>query len=182
MIAERLNIPDLLLLTPRVFEDDRGYFFESYNQKTFEAASGLHTQFVQDNESLSRKGVIRGLHFQAPPYAQAKLVRVLRGAVYDVAVDLRKASPTYGKWAGALLSAENKKQLYIPEGFAHGFAVLEHETIFAYKCSQYYHRESEVCLSWDDQHIGINWPVAVPIISQKDSEGAVGFADYKSPF
>lgn len=182
MTAESLSIPDLLLLAPRVFEDDRGYFFESFNQRTFEEITNLPTRFLQDNESLSKKGVLRGLHFQKPPHAQAKLVRVVRGAVYDVAVDLRKESPTYGKWDGALLSAENKLQLYIPAGFAHGFAVMEHDTVFAYKCSGYYHKQSEVCIAWDDPAIGINWPVEVPIISQKDREDAIAFDTFESPF
>lgn len=182
MTATPLSIPDLLLIKPKVFEDERGYFFESFNQEAFEMATGLTTVFVQDNESLSRKGVLRGLHFQAPPHAQAKLVRVVHGAVYDVAVDLRKGSPTYGQWDGALLTAANKHQLYVPEGFAHGFAVMDHDTIFAYKCSGYYHKASEVCIAWNDPAIDINWPVEVPIISQKDREDALAFQTFESPF
>lgn len=177
-----LNIPDVLLIEPRVFEDGRGYFFESFNAKTFAEATGLSLQFVQDNESSSKKGVLRGLHLQSPPYAQGKLVRVVSGAVFDVAVDLRKHSPHYGNWCGAKLTAENKYQMYIPPGFAHGFAVLEDDTVFSYKCTDYYHRESEICLRWDDPDIGIAWPLTSPIISDKDRLHATALSKFDSPF
>ena len=177
-----LNIPDVLLIEPRVFEDGRGYFFESFNAKTFAEATGLSLQFVQDNESSSKKGVLRGLHLQSPPYAQGKLVRVVSGAVFDVAVDLRKHSPHYGNWCGAKLTAENKHQMYIPPGFAHGFAVLEDDTVFSYKCTDYYHRESEICLRWDDPDIGIAWPLTSPIISDKDRLHATALSKFDSPF
>ncbi len=177
-----LNIPDVLLIEPRVFEDGRGYFFESFNAKTFAEVTGLSLQFVQDNESASKKGVLRGLHLQSPPYAQGKLVRVVSGAVFDVAVDLRKHSPHYGNWCGAKLTAENKHQMYIPPGFAHGFAVLEDDTVFSYKCTDYYHRESEICLRWDDPDIGIAWPLTSPIISDKDRLHATALSKFDSPF
>lgn len=177
-----LNIPDILLIEPRVFEDERGYFFESFNLGAFRKATGLSPEFVQDNESLSRKGVLRGLHLQLPPHAQGKLVRVVSGSVFDVAVDLRKSSPHYGKWCGATLSAANKKQLYIPPGFAHGFAVLENHTVFSYKCTGYYKKESEVCIAWNDPAIGIDWPLENPVISEKDSSQAEAFATFDSPF
>lgn len=177
-----LNIPDVLLIEPRVFEDGRGYFFESFNAKTFAEVTGLSLQFVQDNESASKKGVLRGLHLQSPPYAQGKLVRVVSGAVFDVAVDLRKHSPHYGNWCGAKLTAENKHQMYIPPGFAHGFAVLEDDTVFSYKCTDFYHRESEICLRWDDPDIGIAWPLTSPIISDKDRLHATALSKFDSPF
>jgi len=177
-----LHIPDVLLIEPKVFEDERGYFFESFNQAAFKDATGLSLDFVQDNESLSRKGVLRGLHLQLPPHEQGKLVRVVSGSVFDVAVDVRKSSPHYGKWCGAILSADNKKQLYLPPGFAHGFAVLENHTVFSYKCTGYYHKESEVCLAWDDPLPGIEWPLDDPIISEKDRFQATAFANFESPF
>lgn len=177
-----LDIPDVLLIEPSVFEDERGYFFESFNQSAFHKATGLAVNFVQDNESLSRKGVLRGLHLQRPPHEQGKLVRVVSGAVYDVAVDLRKSSPHYGKWCGATLSAADKKQLFIPAGFAHGFAVLEDHTIFSYKCSGYYAKKSEVCIAWDDPDLGIEWPLNHPVISEKDRLQAEAFATFESPF
>lgn len=177
-----LNIPDVLLIEPPVFEDARGYFFESFNAKTFAEATGLSLQFVQDNESASKKGVLRGLHLQSPPYAQGKLVRVVSGAVFDVAVDLRRHSPHYGRWCGAKLTAKNKHQMYIPPGFAHGFAVLEDDTVFSYKCTDYYDRESEICLRWDDPDIGIEWPLKSPIISEKDRLHAAAFSKFDSPF
>src|SRR6056297_3636019 len=141
MEIEQLSIPELLVLSPRVFGDERGFFFESFNARRFEEATGLQIDFVQDNHSLSQKGVLRGLHYQLPPMAQGKLVRVVRGEVYDVAVDIRKDSPTFGKWVGAYLSAENKRQLWVPEGFAHGFQVLTDEAEFLYKTSNYYSAE-----------------------------------------
>jgi len=179
MQVENTTIKDLLLLIPKVFKDKRGYFMESYNHEKW--ANLLKTDFVQDNESLSEKGVLRGLHFQKPPYAQAKLVRVVKGSVLDVAVDLRKSSPTYGEHFKIILSAENKKQLYIPKGFAHGFLCLEDDTIFSYKCSQYYHSESEAIILWNDASIGIDWGINNPLVSERDTN-ASSFSAFKTPF
>ena len=179
MNIEKTFIEDLLIISPTVFTDNRGYFLESYNKDNL--SSFLNVDFVQDNESMSQKNVLRGLHFQKPPHAQGKLVRVITGSVLDVAVDLRKGSATYGKHFKHILSSENKKQLYIPKGFAHGFLVLEDDTIFSYKCTNYYHAASEVSLSWNDPTININWQVDNPIISEKD-QNALAFKDYNSPF
>jgi dTDP-4-dehydrorhamnose 3,5-epimerase len=164
------NLKGVMVIKPRVFEDARGYFFESYNQQVF-ANSGLNLHFLQDNQSLSQKGVLRGLHFQNQPYAQGKLVRVITGAVYDVAVDIRKNSATYGQWFGLELTARNKWMMYIPEGFAHGFATLEDETIFSYKCTNVYNKAAEDCLLWNDPDIGIEWPLDNPLLSEKDLQG-----------
>ena len=165
------KIPDVLLLKPRVFADPRGYFIETYSEQRYRE-SGILNHFVQDNESQSAKGVLRGLHYQKPPFAQAKLVRVIRGAVMDVAVDIRKGSPTFGKFVTAILSAENKHQLYIPHGFAHGFLVLEDNTIFSYKCDNYYSPQHERGIRWDDPAIRIPWPALdVPfVLSEKDKQ------------
>lgn len=163
------DIEGLFIIEPAVFPDERGYFMETYNQRDFEAA-GLGMTFVQDNQSMSVKGVLRGLHFQKQ-YPQGKLVRVVRGKVFDVAVDLRKNSDTYGKWFGVELSAENKKQFYIPEGFAHGFLVLSDEAEFCYKCTDFYHPGDEGGIKWDDPDIGIEWPLqdgVKLVISEKD--------------
>lgn len=161
------NIQGVFVVEPTAFGDHRGYFMETYNQQDFEDA-GLHYRFVQDNQSSSRKGVLRGLHFQKT-YPQAKLVRVLKGEVFDVAVDLRKGSKTYGKWVGVLLSEENKKQFMIPRGFAHGFVVVSDYAEFAYKCDDFYHPEDEGGLLWDDPEVGIQWPdVGEVILSEKD--------------
>ena len=160
-------IEGLLELEPAVFQDARGYFFESWNEQKFRAA-GLDFQFVQDNESCSEKGVLRGLHFQVAPHAQGKLVRVVRGAVLDVAVDIRPNSATYGQHHALVLSAENKKQFWIPPGFAHGFLTLEDNTIFAYKCTDYYHKDSERSLLWNDPALGIDWGNENPTLSDKD--------------
>lgn len=174
-------IEGLKLIQPNVFGDQRGYFFESYSKTAF-GKLGIHTEFVQDNESLSAKiGVLRGLHFQAPPKAQAKLVRVIQGAVMDVVVDIRKNSKDYGKSFAVELSAENKKMLFIPEGFAHGFATLEENSIFSYKCSDFYAPETEGTISWDDPNLAIHWGVESPILSEKDKNGVL-FSDFKSPF
>jgi len=154
-----LDIPDVLLIEPNIFKDDRGYFFESFNQQKFEKATGIKTKWVQDNESKSTYGVLRGLHFQKPPMAQAKLVRVLQGKVLDVAVDVRPNSPTYGKHIAVELSARNKKQLYIPRGFAHGFAVLSKTAIFAYKCDNFYSQKDDQGIFHDDPDLRINWQV-----------------------
>ena len=163
------DIEGLFIIEPAVFPDERGYFMETYNQRDFEAA-GLGMTFVQDNQSMSVKGVLRGLHFQKQ-YPQGKLVRVVRGKVFDVAVDLRKNSDTYGKWFGVELSAENKKQFYIPEGFAHGVLVLSDEAEFCYKCTDFYHPGDEGGIKWDDPDIGIEWPLqdgVKLVISEKD--------------
>lgn len=156
----KTKIEHLLILEPKVFADDRGYFFESYNEKTLETLTGKKYNFVQDNESKSIYGVIRGLHYQLAPYSQAKLVRVIAGSVYDVAVDLRKSSPTFGEWVGVELSAENKRQFLIPKGFAHGFSVLSETAIFSYKCDEYYNPEAEAGIIYNDPKIGIDWKVS----------------------
>ena len=174
------NIEGLIVVEPRVFEDKRGYFFESYNTDKF-SELGITKTFIQDNQSLSQKGVLRGLHFQKPPFAQAKLVRVIKGAVLDIAVDIRSSSPTYGQWYAIELSEQNKKMLYIPEGFAHGFLTLEDDTIFSYKCSENYHPEAEDAILWSDEDLNINWDVESPIISDKDKK-AQAFSAFKSPF
>lgn len=165
-------IPEVLILEPKVFGDARGFFFESFNQKAFNAATGLDVQFVQDNHSRSAKGVLRGLHYQLPPHAQGKLVRVVRGAVFDVAVDIRKSSPTFGQWVGVELSEENHRQLWIPPGFAHGFLTLSESADFLYKTTDYYAPSHEVCIAWNDTQIGIQWPLGhAPSLSQKDRLG-----------
>jgi dTDP-4-dehydrorhamnose 3,5-epimerase len=164
------KLKGVLLIKPRVFEDARGYFFESYNEENFRKA-GLKLNFVQDNQSLSQKGVLRGLHFQNPPHAQGKLVRVITGSVFDVAVDIRKGSATYGQWFGQELTEKNKWMMYIPEGFAHGFATLEDNTIFAYKCTNFYNKGAEDCLLWNDPEIGIDWSLKDPLLSEKDLQG-----------
>lgn len=164
------KLKGVVVIKPRVFEDARGYFFESYNQNVFKEA-GLDLNFVQDNQSLSQRGVLRGLHFQNQPHAQGKLVRVITGAVYDVAVDIRKNSATYGQWFGLELTARNKWMMYIPEGFAHGFATLEDNTVFFYKCTNYYNKASEGCILWNDARLGIEWMLTDPVLSAKDKEG-----------
>jgi dTDP-4-dehydrorhamnose 3,5-epimerase len=177
----KTKIEGLLIVKPQVFEDERGYFFESYNKERFKNA-GLDLSFVQDNESKSQKNVLRGLHFQRPPYAQGKLVRVVKGAVLDVAVDLRKESPTYGQWEAVELSEENKLMYWIPPGFAHGFLTLRDETVFTYKCTNVYNRESEGSILWNDPEIGIDWQIKdTPILSEKDKQ-APRFRDFVSPF
>jgi dTDP-4-dehydrorhamnose 3,5-epimerase len=170
----------LLIIKPDVFEDERGYFFESFNSDKFRK-EGLDLTFMQDNESKSRKGVLRGLHFQAPPYAQGKLVRVMRGSVLDVAVDIRKDSPTYGQWASIILSGQNKWMYWVPAGFAHGFATLEDETMFFYKCTNVYNKESEGSILWNDPDLNIDWGLSDPVISGKDKVSPV-FRDFISPF
>ena len=163
------DIHGLMVIEPKVFGDARGYFYESYNQNEL-AKAGIHTVFRQDNQSFSRYGVIRGLHFQLPPYAQTKLIRAVEGIIYDVAVDLRKGSPAFGKWFGIELSAENKKQLYIPQGFAHGFSVLSEQVTIQYKCDNFYHPQAEGGLRYNDPQLGIDWKVdiAKAIVSDKD--------------
>jgi dTDP-4-dehydrorhamnose 3,5-epimerase len=174
------EIPDLYIIQPKVFEDERGYFFESYNKKVL-AEAGLHLNFVQDNQSLSQKGVLRGLHLQNPPYAQGKLVNVIKGAVLDVAVDVRKGSPTYGKHIALELNEENKTMFWIPEGFAHGFLTLRDNTIFTYKCTNTYNKSSEQSISWNDKDLNINWGIKDPILSEKDKIAA-SFRDFESLF
>ena len=164
-----LNIPDVLLIEPQVFGDDRGFFYESFNQNKFEAALGHKINFVQDNHSKSVKGVLRGLHYQLTPKAQGKLVRVIQGEVFDVAVDLRQSSPTFGKWVGEILSAENKKQMWIPEGFAHGFLTLSDTAEFIYKTTDFYSNDHEEVIMWNDETINIKWPTDSPSLSVKDT-------------
>lgn len=173
------NIPGPLILEPRVFGDDRGFFLESWNAASF-AQEGLDLSFVQDNHSRSQKGVLRGMHFQNPG-PQGKLVRVVRGAVFDAVVDLRRSSPTFGKWTGVVLSAENKRMFWVPEGFAHGFLTLEDDTDFLYKCTAPYAPQHEASLAWDDPEVGIEWPLEgiEPKLSAKDTDG-VKLADVKA--
>lgn len=180
MTITETAIPDLLLIQPRIFEDERGYFYESYNKNTFQE-SGLEMDFVQDNQSLSQKGVLRGLHFQNPPHAQGKLVRVIQGSVLDVAVDIRRNSPTYGQHVSVVLSGENKTQFWIPPGFAHGFLTLEDHTLFSYKCTDIYHPSSEEALPWNDPSLAIDWGIKNPIVSEKDLEARL-FQSFKSQF
>ncbi|WP_270671144.1 MULTISPECIES: dTDP-4-dehydrorhamnose 3,5-epimerase [unclassified Aeromonas] len=172
-------IPEVLIFEPKVFGDERGFFFESFNHKLFEEAVGYPVTFVQDNHSKSSKGVLRGLHYQLPPYAQGKLVRCVAGEVFDVAVDIRKSSSTFGQWIGVHLSAENKRQLWIPEGFAHGFVTLSENADFLYKTTNYYHRESEGSIRWDDPQVGIEWPINNVLLSGKDQQG-LSLSDYIS--
>lgn len=162
-------IPDVKIIEPSVFGDERGFFMETWNQKQFEElVTGKPTKFVQDNHSRSKKGILRGLHYQTEN-TQGKLVRVVSGEVFDVAVDIRKGSPTYGQWVGEYLSTENRRQLWVPEGFAHGFYVTSDEADFVYKCTNYYHPQSELSIAWDDSDININWPINGPLfLSQKD--------------
>ena len=167
----KTKIPDLLIIEPNVFADDRGYFFETYNEEKYKT-EGINNSFVQDNEALSSYGVIRGLHYQLDPYAQAKLVRVVKGSVYDVAVDLRKNSPTYLEWVGVELSAQNKRQFIVPRGFAHGYSVLEDDTLFVYKCDNFYNKEAERSISPLDKTLNIDWKIPEDklVFSPKDLE------------
>ena len=172
MKIESTSLDDVKLLHPTVFGDERGFFYESFNHQRFEALIGRSVTFVQDNHSRSSRGVLRGLHYQVPPYAQAKLVRVVRGTVFDVAVDVRCDSPTFGQWFGAELSEENKCQLWIPEGFAHAFMVLSDSADFVYKTTDYWHKDAERAIAWDDAQIGIDWPAGqTPQVSPKDAAG-----------
>ena len=176
----KTKIEGLLIIKPNVFRDERGYFYESYSKSKFEAM-GLEAGFVQDNESQSQKGVLRGLHFQKPPFAQGKLVRVVKGAVLDVAVDLRSNSKTYGQWEAVELTEDNKLLYWIPAGFAHGFVTLERNTIFSYKCTNVYNKDSEESILWNDPTLNIDWNIKNPILSQKDTESPL-FEDFVSPF
>ena len=164
------KIPDALIIEPKVFGDERGFFFESFNQKQFSEVTGITKDFVQDNHSLSSCGVLRGLHYQIKQ-PQGKLVRVVRGEVFDVVVDLRKSSSTFGQWAGVVLSAENKRQFWVPEGFAHGFLVLSDEAEFLYKTTDYYAPEFERCIQWNDEDLAIEWPTMDVKVSEKDANG-----------
>ncbi len=170
MKATPLAIPDVLLIEPKVFGDDRGFFYESFNQRAFAEATGLDLCFVQDNHSKSACNVLRGLHYQLPPREQGKLVRVVAGEVFDVAVDIRKESPTFGRWVGVVLSAQNRRQLWVPPGFAHGFLVLSESTEFLYKTTDYYAPEYECGIAWNDPLLAIDWPLQMaPILSPKDA-------------
>lgn len=175
-----LELPGLVLIEPRQFSDERGYFFESYQQKLF-SENGIHNSFVQDNQSLSKKNVLRGLHFQSPPYEQGKLVRVIKGAALDVMVDIRKGSPTFGMHITVLLNEVNHHMLWIPPGFAHGFLSLADDTIFYYKCTNYYNHQSEGGILWNDKDLAINWNAENPIVSGKDLQLSL-FKDLNSPF
>lgn len=179
----KTDIEGVLIVEPRVFGDARGYFFESFNVRDFKEQTGIDVTFVQDNESRSSHGVVRGLHFQLPPYAQSKLVRVVEGRVLDVAVDIREGSPTYGHHVAVELSAENKRQFFLPKGFAHGFAVLSDTAIFQYKCDDYYHPEAEGAIAWNDLTLAIDWKLnpADVLLSEKDRHHP-NFTDFKTPF
>ena len=169
---KKLSIPEVVLIEPKVFGDKRGFFMENYKYSEF-AAFGIKDNFVQDNHSKSAKNVLRGLHFQMLPKAQAKLVRCIKGEIFDVAVDIRKNSPTYGKWVGEILSEENKKEFFLPIGFAHGFCVLSDEAEIVYKSSDEYSPENERAIAWNDPTININWPIKDPIVSEKDAENSL---------
>jgi dTDP-4-dehydrorhamnose 3,5-epimerase len=170
MEVKTTAIEGVLIIEPTVFGDERGYFFESFNEREFRRKTGLDVKFIQDNESKSRYGVLRGLHFQKAPFEQAKLVRVVKGRVFDVAVDIRKGSPTFGKYTAVELTGDNHRQCFIPRGFAHGFCVLSDEAVFQYKCDEFYHPEAEDAIAWDDPDIAIQWPIPVSdiILSDKD--------------
>jgi dTDP-4-dehydrorhamnose 3,5-epimerase len=177
---QKYAIEGLISFIPKVYEDERGHFFESFNQKFCDQFTD-NASFVQDNQSLSKKGVLRGLHFQIPPFSQGKLVRVIKGAVLDVAVDIRQNSETYGQHVKLILNEQNGVNFWIPAGFAHGFLALEDETIFAYKCTNFYDSESEGALLWNDREIAIDWGAENPIVSSKDQEAGT-FHEFKSPF
>ena len=180
MNITKTDIEGLIIIEPQIFKDSRGVFFESWNAKKFKQLV-INEDFVQDNQSVSSKGVLRGLHFQNPPYAQAKLVRVIEGSVLDVAVDLRKNSPTYGKHVSVILSEQNNKSFFIPKGFAHGFLSLEDNTVFNYKCSDYYNKESEGSLLWNDEDLKIDWQIDNPLVSEKDLQADL-FKNFKTKF
>ena len=179
----KTDIEGVLIIEPKVWSDDRGYFFESFNAREFAEKTGINITFVQDNESKSRFGVLRGLHFQSPPYTQSKLVRVVKGKVVDVAVDIRKGSPTYGKYVTCELTEENHRQFFVPKGMAHGFVVLSDEAVFQYKCDDFYHPEAEGAIAWDDPDIAIQWSVVAEkvILSEKDKHHP-NLKDFESPF
>lgn len=181
MEIEKTNIEGLYIIKPKVFGDERGYFFESFNAKKFLEATGVVTNFVQDNQSKSTKNVLRGLHFQSPPYAQDKLVRVVQGSVLDVVVDIRPNSSSYGEHFKIVLDVIHHHMMFVPKGMAHGFLSLEDDTIFTYKCTDYYHPQSEGCIAWNDNTLNIAWNASDPIISEKDLLGQ-SFNEFKSPF
>jgi len=166
---KKLTIPEVILIIPRIFRDSRGFFMESYKRSEFSKA-GIREEFVQDNHSYSRKDVLRGLHYQREPMAQGKLIRCIRGRIYDVAVDIRRGSPTYKRWVGIELTEENNYMVYIPEGFAHGFVVLSDEAVVIYKCTKEYSKENERGIIWNDPEISIEWPVKLPVLSERDSK------------
>ncbi|NBV56789.1 MAG: dTDP-4-dehydrorhamnose 3,5-epimerase [Bacteroidetes bacterium] len=174
------NIEGLLVIKPKVFGDDRGYFFESFREDVMKS-NDVTSKFVQDNQSMSSKGILRGLHFQKDPFAQGKLVRVIKGSVLDVAVDIRKKSPTYGQYFSIELNEENKTMFYIPPGFAHGFLTLEDNTLFSYKCTNYYNKESEGAIRWNSKSLNVDWGIENPILSSKDAS-ALTFDEFQSPF
>ena len=180
MVITKTKIEGLLIIQPKVFGDDRGYFFESYRLDKLRE-NGVDLDFVQDNESMSGKGILRGLHFQNPPYAQGKLVRVIKGKVLDVAVDIRKNSPTYGHWHSIILSEKNKTIFWIPPGFAHGFHSMEDNTLFQYKCTNYYNKEAEGSILWNDPDLNIDWGINNPLVSDKDKNVPL-FKDLQSKF
>ncbi|MFW5725621.1 MAG: dTDP-4-dehydrorhamnose 3,5-epimerase [Bacteroidota bacterium] len=180
MQVRETGFRNLFVIEPDIFEDKRGYFFESWNRERFKEA-GLDADFLQDNQSMSAVNVIRGMHFQLPPWQQGKLVRVFSGSVLDVVVDLRKAEPTFGRHYKILLTAKQKNMLWIPPGFAHGFLTLEENTVFFYKCTQVYHRDAEAAIAWNDSDLAIDWGVKDPVVSEKD-KNAPAFKDFVSPF
>lgn len=179
----KTDIEGVFIIEPKVFGDDRGYFFESFNAREFAEKTGLSINFVQDNESKSRYGVLRGLHYQLPPFTQSKLVRVVKGRVVDVAVDIRKGSPTYGKYVTCELTEENHRQFFVPKGMAHGFVVLSEEAVFQYKCDDFYHPEAEGGIAWNDPDIAVKWPIAAEDISLSERDKHhPAFDDFDSPF
>ena len=172
MIFTPTAIRDVIVIEPKVFGDERGFFFESFSKREFSDSIGYNVEFVQDNHSRSRRGVLRGLHYQMPPCAQGKLVRVVSGEVFDVAVDIRRGSPAFGQWVGEILSESNRKQLWVPPGFAHAFLTLSDSADFLYKTTDFYSPESERCIMWNDPQIGIQWPFdSEPLVSAKDAKG-----------
>ena len=179
----KTDIEGPFIIEPRIFGDARGYFFESFNARDFSQQTGLEVAFVQDNESRSSRGVLRGLHFQKPPYAQSKLVRVVEGRVVDVAVDIRKGSPTYGRHAAVELTGDNHRQFFVPKGFAHGFVVLSEVALFQYKCDEFYHPEAEGAIAWNDPTLAIDWPIGADevLLSERDKHHPL-FADFQTPF
>ncbi len=181
--VKKTSIEGVFVIEPKVFGDERGYFLESFNAKEFKEKTGIDVTFVQDNESKSRYGVLRGMHFQLPPYTQSKLVRVVKGKVLDVVVDIRKGSPTYGLYEMCELTEDNHRQFFVPKGMAHGFAVLSDEAIFQYKCDDFYHPEAEGAIAWNDPSIAIHWPIAEQevLLSEKDKHHPF-LKDFESPF
>lgn len=183
MEVKKTDIEGVLIVEPKVWGDNRGYFFESFNARDFADKTGLEITFVQDNESKSRYGVLRGLHFQLPPYTQSKLVRCVKGCVLDIAVDIRKGSPTYGKWVSCELTEDNHRQFFVPKGMAHGFCVLSEEAVFQYKCDDFYHPEAEGGIAWDDPDIAVQWPLPSEDISLSERDKHhPSFKEFISPF